>query len=171
MKTKILKPVIANLPALLAIAVFIMFSGLRQPEYKASPEVAATACCSGYNIPTSQLKQFILDSLSSGIQFEGGIYLKSDLLAAINATPGSSIYLMNVLKNCSISQGTDLVLTSPTATGVSFVIAECSPCPNPNKPCCPKRVCAARINRSCINYAPFPVPLLAESPGTVSADQ
>lgn len=171
MKTKFFKGFMSYLPAMLAITVFILFSGLRQPEYKPSPDVAATQCCTGYNIPANQLKQFMLDSLS-GIQFEGGIYSKASLLTTINAIPGTSIYLLNVLKNCSISQGTDLVLTSPTASGVAYVRALCRPCPNPNKPCCSQTVCTPRINWSCINFTSFPQPgAISEQPGTTSSEQ
>lgn len=92
----------------------------------------------------------MVDSLH-GIQFEGGVYSKASLIAALNKVSGDSVYLMNVLKNCSMSQGTDLALTSPQTTGVVFAKKpNCYPCPG--KACCPQKVCAARINRSCINY-------------------
>jgi hypothetical protein len=158
MKTQILKNSFNNLPAVIVIGCFIMFSSLN----KDNPSPAASDCCSGYSVPMKKLRQFMLDSLH-GIQFEGGVYAKADLLAAFTASPGDSVYLMNVLKNCAISQGTDLAITSRTATGVSFVNAKCRPCPNPAKPCCPQKVCIARINRSCISYTSFPTAGITET--------
>ncbi|MEP6845869.1 MAG: hypothetical protein ABI861_07690 [Panacibacter sp.] len=158
MKTPIFKNLAGNICVIVAISCFLLFSSLN----KDNPSPAASQCCSGYSVPMKKLRQFMLDS-SHGIQFEGGVYAKADLIAAINASPGDSVYLMNVLKNCSISQGTDLAITSLAATGVSFVKAKCRPCPNPNKPCCPQKVCVARIDRSCINYLSFPTAGITET--------
>lgn len=152
MKKNFFKPFVPNISTVLAIVCFIIYGSFRQTEDKLSPDVAAGPCCSGYSMSVTNLKQFMLDSLQ-GIQFEGGVYSKSSLLAAINATPGTSVYLLNVLSNCRISKGTDLAITSPTAAGVAFVRGVCNPCPGLS--CCPNYACVARINRACINYLPY----------------
>jgi hypothetical protein len=100
----------------------------------------------------NKLRQFMLDSLH-GIKFEGGVYARIDLLNAINSISGDSIYLLNALMNCQLANGTDLALTSPTTSSVSFVNSKCRPCPG--RACCPKKVCVARIDRGCINYITY----------------
>ena len=150
MKQSFLKSIKRNAPLLAALIAFIFFTGNKNPS---DQNDVAGKCCTGYTISINQLKQFMLDSLH-GIQFEGGVYSKQNLIAAINAVPGDSVYLMNILRNCSITQGTDLALTSPQYAGVAFVRkSNCYPCPG--KACCPQSVCVARINRSCINYQIF----------------
>jgi len=154
MKKSFLKKIVPHIPAAIAITCLIIYGSFRQTEDKPSPEVAAKQCCSGYTVPMPNLKQFMLDSLQ-GIQFEGGVYNKASLIAAINATPGTSVYLLNLLPNCNISKGTDLAITSPAATGVAFVRGLCNPCPGLS--CCPNYACVARINRTCINYLAYPL--------------
>jgi hypothetical protein len=150
MKQSFIKGIKKNALLITALIAFVFFTGNRNPETKND---IAGKCCTGYNISINKLKQFMLDSLH-GDQFEGGVYSKANLLAAINETPGDSVYLLNILKNCNVSQGTDLALTSPQAPGVAFVAKpSCYPCPG--KACCPGRVCAARIDRGCINYQTF----------------
>ena len=147
MKQSFIKGIKRNAPLLVALIAFVIFEGNKNPDDKNN---VAGKCCSGYNIPINLLKQFMVDSLH-GNQFEGGVYSKQSLIAAINEIPGDSVYLMNILKNCNIALGTDLALTSPQSAGVAFVKqANCYPCPG--KACCPQKVCAARIDRSCINY-------------------
>jgi len=150
MKTQFLKNVLSNIPAIAAISCFLIFSSLNKDA--SSP--SASQCCSGYSMPTANLEKFMLDSLTR-FQFEGGIYSKADLLSVINSLSSldDSVYLLNTLINCNTAQGTDLALTSRHST-VQFVRAkQCHGCPN--KPCCRNSVCVARINRGCINYAPF----------------
>ena len=103
MKKSFLKKIVPHIPAAIAITCLIIYGSFRQTEDKPSPEVAAKQCCSGYTVPMPNLKQFMLDSLQ-GIQFEGGVYNKASLIAAINATPGTSVYLLNLLPNCNISK-------------------------------------------------------------------
>lgn len=151
MKSAITTKITGRLAFVAVIASFVLFTNFEQPEEK-KDKAAATNCCSGYTVAMSKLRKFMLDSLPQNISFEGGVYSKADLLAAINYFSGDSIYLMNTLKNCSISQGTSLAITSRYTTGVAFVGGyPCKPCPQ--LPCCPQRVCVAKINRSCINYA------------------
>ncbi len=148
-----LNQVKANSLLIVAVLVLVIFTGNTKKETTKEAEAVASGCCSGYNVGMNKLKKFMLDSLH-GNQFEGGVYAKADLIAAINKIPGDSVYLMNVVKNCSLSQGTDLALTSPTASGVVFTrMPNCYPCPG--KACCPQRACVARINRSCITYTPY----------------
>ena len=147
MKQSFIKSVKRNAPLIAALIAFVFFTGNKNPG---DQNEVAGRCCTGYNISMSQLKQFMLDSLH-GIQFEGGVYSKQNLITAINELPGDSVYLMNILRNCSMAQGTDLALTSPQSAGVAFVRkSNCYPCPG--KACCPQSACVARINRSCINY-------------------
>jgi hypothetical protein len=150
MKKSFVKGIRKSAFLVIALIAFLIFTGNKKPG---TQNQSAGKCCSGYNIATNKLKKFMLDSLH-GIQFEGGVYSKADLIAAINKVSGDSVYLMNVLKNCSTAQGTDLAITSSGTNGVVFVRQpNCYPCPG--KACCPARVCATRINRSCINYQSF----------------
>lgn len=151
MKQSFMKGIRKNALLIIAVIAFVFFEGNKKTE---NNNDVASRCCTGYNIDINKLKKFMVDSLH-GDQFEGGVYSKSSLIAAINQIPGDSVYLMNVLKNCSASQGTDLVLTSPQATGVVFVgKPSCYPCPG--KPCCNVgKVCVSRIDRSCIDYKIF----------------
>jgi hypothetical protein len=150
MKQSVVKGIKQNALLIIALIAFVVFSGDKAPGIKND---AAAVCCIGYNIPIDKLKQFMLDSLHS-IKFEGGVYSKAKLINAINNIPGDSVYLMNVLKNCDITQGTDLALTSPQAAGVTFAAKPgCTPCPP--KACCSPNVCAPSINWSCINFKTF----------------
>jgi hypothetical protein len=147
MKQFVLKGIKNNALLIIALIAFVIFTSNKNPDSESN---ITGRCCTGYNISINQLKQFMLDSLH-GNQFEGGVYSKQSLLTAINAIPGDSVYLMNILKNCNEAKGTDLALTSLQFTGVSFVRQpNCYPCPG--KACCPQTACAARIDRSCINY-------------------
>jgi len=148
MKTQILKNSIGKLPAVIVIGCFIMLTSLE----KDAPVQTAPQCCTGYSVSTNKLRQFMLDSLH-GNQFEGGVYAKADLLNAINAITGDSVYLLNGLVNCQLAAGTDLALTSPVTPSVSFVKAKCRPCPG--RACCSKKLCVVRINRGCINYVTY----------------
>ena len=150
MNTQILRNTSNNIPAILAISCLLLFSSLS----KDNPSPDTTQCCTGYSITMKKLRQFMLDSLHN-IAFPGGVFSKADLIAAINANSGDSIYLVTVLNNCSVLQGTDLAMTSPTTTGVTFVKAKCRPCPNPNKPCCNVKACVPRIDWSCIDFQNF----------------
>ncbi|HEX5154712.1 MAG TPA: hypothetical protein VFW07_24865 [Parafilimonas sp.] len=167
MKQSFLKGIKKNALLIIAVAAFVIFEGNKKIE---SNNDVASRCCTGYNIDINKLKKFMVDSLH-GDQFEGGVYSKSALLTAINAIPGDSIYLMNVLKNCSASQGTDLVLTSPQAGGVVFISKPgCNPCPG--KPCCNvKKVCVSRIDRQCINYKIFKGFTATPATGVPNAEQ
>ena len=173
MKTKFSNYLLANIPALLAIGAFIIFSSLGNPEKEHNHDAAlgpTANCCSGYNIQVQNLRKFMIDSLH-GIQFEGGVYAKEDIRKAMNAVNGDSVYLLNSMVNCQLGQGTKLAFTCPTTTTVSFVStasALCKPCPG--KACCHQYACVARINRSCINYVPFtPSPLQVSSASKVSS--
>ena len=147
MKQSFIKGIQKNALLIIAFIAFVFFTGNKNAENKQQP---AERCCSGYNISMNKLKKFMLDSLR-GNQFEGSVYSKANLLAAINRIPGDSVYLLNVLKNCNTSQPVDLAITSPQATAVVFAKKpNCYPCPG--KACCPQKVCISRINRSCINY-------------------
>ena len=149
MRTKLFSNLITVLPTAIAIIILILFSSAGKT--KDDKDATATVCCTGYNISVTKLKKFMLDSLH-GIQFEGGVYSKSALLDAINATPGDSIYLINGLVDCSLAKGTTLAITSPTANGVSFIggAGNCRPCPA--KACCHTKLCIVRIKRACIVY-------------------
>jgi hypothetical protein len=158
MKQSFVKGIRRNALLIIAVGAFVIFESNKKTQNnnektENNNEITAR-CCTGYNIDINKLKKFMLDSLH-GDQFEGGVYSKTSLLAAINQIPGDSVYLLNTLKNCSASQGTDLALTSPQATGVVFVNKpSCYPCPG--KPCCnTSKVCVARIDRSCIDYKIF----------------
>ena len=146
MKYQLMNRIKTHVPAIAAFLALVFFTGNTNHDKNS----VAANCCSGYNISADKLKQFMLDSLHSN-QFEGGVYAKADLISAINKIPGDSLYIMNVLKNCSVTKPVDLAITSPTASGVVFTRQpNCYPCPG--KPCCPTKVCVSRINRSCINY-------------------
>lgn len=150
MKQSFVKGIQKNALLIIALIAFILFSGNKNVENK---QEVTGKCCSGYNISMNKLKKFMLDSLR-GNQFEGSVYSKANLLAAINQIPGDSVYLLNVLKNCNVSQPVDLAITSPQATAVVFAKKpNCYPCPG--KACCPQKVCVARINRGCINYQAY----------------
>ena len=127
MKQSFIKGIKKNALLIIALIAFVTFSGNKNPGGK--NDVAAK-CCTGYNIPIARFQQFMIDSLH-GNQFEGGVYSKESLLMAINETPGDSIYLINILKNCNITKGTDLAITSPQAAGIAFVRqpGNCYPCP------------------------------------------
>lgn len=147
MKKSFPKGIHKNAFLVVAFIAFVVLTGNKKIEHQ---HVADNSCCTGYNIGIGKLKKFMLDSLH-GIQFEGGVYSKANLITAINKIAGDSVYLMNALKNCNTSEGTDLALTSPQTPGVVFVRRPgCTPCPG--KVCCGQRVCAARINRGCIDY-------------------
>ena len=147
MKQSFIKDIQKNALLIIVLIAFVVFTGNKNPD---NENQLGSRWCTGYDISMNKLKKFMLDSLH-GNQFEGGVYSKASLLAAINRIAGDSVYLMNVLKNCSMSQGTDIALTSPQTTAMVFVRKpNCYPCPG--KACCPQKVCAARINRSCINY-------------------
>ena len=153
MKTKLFRYLRSMLPAAFVFGCFIIFSSLDKDK----KTVSATDCASGYTMTNANLKKFMLDSLR-GISYEGGVYAKADLLAAINSlsTRDDSVYLVNVLVNCLESSGTDLVLTSKNTDGVMYARARriCN-CPPP-KPCCRNTACVAKIKRSCITYQPYP---------------
>lgn len=147
MKQSFVKGVQKNALLIIAFVALILFSGNKDAENK---QDLTGKCCTGYNIAMNKLKKFMLDSLR-GNQFEGSVYSKANLLAAINQIPGDSVYLLNVLKNCNVSQPVDLAITSRQATAVVFAKKpNCYPCPG--KACCPQKVCISRINRPCINY-------------------
>ena len=151
MKQSFVKGIKKNAFLVIALIAFIISTGNKNPGTQ--NQQAAGVCCTGYNIPMDKLKKFMVDSLH-GNQFEGGVYSKAKLIAAINKVAGDSVYLINVLKNCSMAQGTTLALTSPASTGVVCINNPgCYPCPG--KACCPARVCAARINRTCIIYQSY----------------
>jgi hypothetical protein len=167
MKQSFIKRIKQNTPLIIALLAFVIFSGNKNPG--GEKDTAATNCCSGYSISMNKLKQFMLDSLH-GNQFEGGVYAKADLIAAINKVPGDSVYLMNILKNCNLARGTDLALTSPNTTGVVFVgQPNCYPCPG--KACCPQKVCAARISRGCINYTSYNGFMDGSEPNVLPAEE
>ncbi|MBG9377661.1 hypothetical protein I5907_15565 [Panacibacter sp. DH6] len=153
MKTKLIQRLGSVIPAAIVFVCFTIFSSLEKDKKAA----AASDCASGYTMTNANLKKFMLDSLR-GISFEGGVYAKADLLAAINSlsTRDDSVYLVNVLVNCTESNGTDLVLTSRNTDGVMYARAKriCN-CPPP-KPCCRNTACVAKIKRSCITYQPYP---------------
>jgi len=149
MKYQLIKRIKAHAPTMAAVLAFVIFTGNTNRDQK---NVAAN-CCSGYSISMDKLQQFMLDSLH-GNQFEGGVYARADLLNALNKIQGDSVYIMNVSKNCNFTRPCDLAITSPTSNGVAFARQPtCYPCPG--KPCCPPKVCASRINRSCIKYTSF----------------
>lgn len=150
MKTKLISHFRSIISVVVIFSCFTIFSSLDK-------DVAATSCTSGYTITNANLKQFMIDSLK-GISFEGGVYAKADLLAAINSLSSAddSVYLLNVLVNCTEASGTDLVLTSKNTSGVMYARAKrlCN-CPPP-KPCCRNTACVAKIKRSCISYQTYP---------------
>lgn len=154
MKTSPFKSIIARIPSFLAIGCIIILATSVQPKKEVKDEPVASAaairCCWGYSIPADKLRQFMLDSLKSGA-FEGGIYSKRDLLKAINSISGDSVYLMNAWLDCVLNEGNGMFITSPT--GQLQIVSKnpyCAPCPG--RACCPQRICASRINRTCINY-------------------
>lgn len=156
MKSNFLKKITLYIPALLALTCLLFFSSLRQPEKK-EPDFAAKNCCKGYTIPMNQLRKFMLDSLATN-QFEGGIYSKADLLAALNSLAGDSVYMMNGVINCLLNEGNGMFITSPQ-TGEVRVVSKnpyCRPCPG--KICCPQKICATAINRACLNYQRYGLP-------------
>lgn len=138
-------------PTIIAIICFVVLAASVQPQKKAANTAAVTPCCLGYSIPMNQLRQFMLDSLKTG-SFEGGIYSKKDLLKAVNSVNGDSVYLMNVMLNCLLSEGNGMIVASPNTGDVRIISRDpyCAPCPQ--RACCPQKICATRINRSCIKY-------------------
>ena len=164
MKRQLIKKIKAHAPAIVAFLALVIFTG----NAKDKKEVTAN-CCSGYTITMDKLQKFMLDSLHAN-QFEGGVYSKQELLAAINNIPGDSLYLMNVSKNCNLNRPCDLAITSPTANGVAFAKQPiCYPCPG--KACCPTKACVARINRTCIKYTSFQGFTGTSMPTTTAAEE
>ena len=143
MKKKLFNSLRQNFVALTAVCAFVIMGSLNVPDERTAPEDGIAADCgTGYGIQMNNLRKFMLDSLA-GIQFEGGKYNKIDLLTAISNLSGDSVFLLNVLRNCQLSQGTDLAITSRFTNNVSFVNAKCRPCPG--RACCPKKVCITRV--------------------------
>lgn len=148
MKQSFVKGIQRNALLIIALVAFVVFTGNKKVEHNGHR--VEGDCCTKKTVDIRNLKKFMTDSLH-GDQFEGGVYSKDNLIKAINRVSGDSVYLMNVLKNCSASQGTDLVLTSPQTTGVVFVSKPgCPYCPG--KPCCNiNKVCIWSIDRLCTN--------------------
>lgn len=157
MRTTILKNCVSNIPAAVAIIIFMLFSSLRQTDDKDKQAPAVIKCCTGLCLPIEDLHKFMLDSLQ-GIEFEGGVYSKQDLREAINKLNNidDSVFILNVLVNCNAAKRTALAVTSRHTNGVRFVSKTKRPCEDcPPKACCPKKVGIARIKRDCINYMDF----------------
>lgn len=151
MRTKLLSNLIGSLPATIAIVILLLFSSAGKTKDSKDLQSVEEQCCGGYRITINQLRQFMLDSLSTGA-FEGGIYAKRDLLKAINNTGGDSVYMMNGLIDCILNEGNGMFITSPE-TGTVHVISKnpyCVPCPG--KACCPQAICATRIRRACVKF-------------------
>jgi len=148
MKQSFIKGIQKNALLLIAFIAFVLLAGNKNIDHDHG---VAGDCCTKKTVDIRNLKKFMIDSLH-GDQFEGGVYSKANLITAINKVSGDSVYLINVLKNCSVSQGTDLALTSPQTTGVVFVSKPgCPYCPG--KPCCNiSKVCIWDIDRSCTNF-------------------
>src|ERR1700760_4304353 len=108
MKQSFIKGIKKNALLIIALIALVIFTGNRNPD---TANDVAGKCCTGYSISMNKLKQFMLDSLHSN-HFEGGVFSKQKLLTAINEIPGDSVYLINISKNCNVSQNTDLALTS-----------------------------------------------------------
>ena len=147
MKQSFMKGIKSATSLLIALIIFVISAGNKNPDN--AQEIAAR-CCKGYCVSLDKLQKFMLDSLHSN-RFEGGVFSKAKLLAAINAVVGDSVYLMNVVPNCDATQRTDLVLTSPQTTGCIFSgKPNCQPCPP--KSCCTQTVGVTSIDRSCVNF-------------------
>ena len=157
MKTTSFKNCISNLPAIVAIVSFVLFTSVKQTDDNNSA-VAASQCCSGYSIPVAHLKNCMIDSLSKN-QFEGGVYRKKDLLDILNGLPPDSlVYLVNVLKDSLQCRKTNLAITTSSSDFVYFVGRSARSQCNVNHcplPCCSQRVYASRLERCCINYQPY----------------
>jgi len=131
----------------IALFVFVILAGNKNPE---STQEIAARCCTGYCVSLDKLQKFLLDSLHTN-RFEGGVFSKAKLIAAINAIAGDSVYLMNVVPNCKATQRTDLVLTSPQTNGCVYASKpNCQPCPP--KSCCTQTVGVTSIDRFCVNF-------------------
>jgi hypothetical protein len=148
MKQSFIKGIQKNALLLIAVIAFVLLAGNKNIDNNHRVD---GDCCTKKTVDIKNLKKFMVDSLH-GDQFEGGVYSKANLITAINRVSGDSVYLINVLKNCNVSQGTDLALTSPQTTGVVFVGKPgCPHCPG--KPCCNiAKVCIWNIDRSCTNF-------------------
>jgi hypothetical protein len=125
MKQSFLKGIKKNALLIIALVVLVIFEGNKKIE---NNNEIASRCCKGYCLSKDNLQKFMLDSLHSN-RFEGGVFSKAKLIAAINAVAGDSVYLMVVLPNCDSSQNNDLALTSPQTNGFVCVSKpNCQPC-------------------------------------------
>lgn len=145
--------------AIIAICAFVVLGSLSNPaELPAKNNIAAN-CQEGYSVQSGKLKQFMLDSLATR-RYEGGIYSKQQLLRVLNALPGDSVYLVNGVFGCELSNGTGLAITSPGFAGIAYLgwwgSGYCYPCPL--RACCPRFFCLARIDRVNISYLPYNTP-------------
>ena len=151
----------AVLPAITAFGCLFFFGSLDQAPATQANATAASDCAKGYIISLEELHKFMIDSLA-GTQFEGGIYSRADLISILQDIPGDSVYIMNVLNNCQLAQGTDLAITSKATINVRFARKKkCIGCPG--KACCGRGVCAVNINRLCVPYTDY-TPFAAEAP-------
>ena len=147
MKQSFVKGIKNNALLIIAVVAFVIFEGNKKIE---NNNEIASRCCTGYCVSLDKLKKFMLDSLHSN-RFEGGVFSKAKLIAAINAVAGDSVYLMTVLPNCDATQSNDLVFTSPQTNGVVYASKpNCQPCPP--KSCCTQKVGITSTDRSCLNF-------------------
>src|SRR6478609_7384507 len=87
-----------NALLLIAFIAFVLLAGNKNIDHDHG---VAGDCCTKKTVDIRNLKKFMIDSLH-GDQFEGGVYSKANLITAINKVSGDSVYLINVLKNCSV---------------------------------------------------------------------
>jgi len=157
-----------NFVAILAICAFIILGSMNNANEINSTNTFATDCGSGYSINIGNLKKFMIDSLGTR-NYEGGMYSKQDLIKVLNSFTSDTVYIMNGTFGCDLSRGTGLAFASPSSSNLAFVgwyaSGYCYPCPL--RACCPKKFCAARINRPFVNYIPYSAAAGISADGTI----
>jgi len=157
----------AKIIPITAIGAFLICSSLNNNNVSAP----AAQCNIGYNVSAANLKQFMIDSLKSNL-FPGGVYLKADLLAAINSLNAldDTVYLTHMYVNCSESNGTDLVFVSRHTKNPKYArVKKTCPC-DPPRPCCRNAACIPKIPFPCFTFQIFtPVaPVSTETASVIS---
>ncbi len=156
MKKGILRTLQYNFVSIVAICSFIVLGSMHHPATNSGNETDSNSCGTGFTLPLSSVRQFMIDSLPTK-QYEGGIFKKSDLIMLLNRMNSDTVYIMNGMFGCNFSKGTGLAITSPRNEEVGFASwyasGYCYPCPL--RACCPKKFCVINTHRDCASYLPF----------------
>ena len=92
MTKKISNWFIQNHVALLAITAFIILGSMNKPK----PVSNIQANQVGYSVMGADLRKFMIDSLITR-RYEGGLFKRTDLIAALNSMLSDSVYILNGL--------------------------------------------------------------------------